>query len=633
MRRASCSSARAVGLLTLGLALVGAGHPTAAGAPARAASAVTVAIPGAGARALRAPGTLSFLEASRQLQESGLRVEVLVLPSTYYVRPTGSAPSIPAGFEELPALAEPATTVSAEENDLFGGRADAFPAPDGRARPGLVRRPSGASLGAGLPFGARWNDVSELMVGTVAVAIFFPESDGTLDQDKYDWTPALRDSVVRSSVRGLLRWTAYAARIGIPLTFLIEVHPTLATRYEPIDRRVDEEGLWIADALTPVVGYSGDFVTMAYEVANAARARLGTNWATVIFAVQNATDPDGMFPDGLIAHAVLGGPYFVLPVNNLNTQSANLDYYVTHEMTHLFWALDEFPANNAWWACTLTTGYFDQPNLNSALPANGYCGVDRRCLMKGNYPDSLCAPTQWQVGWVDRDENGTLDLYETNPVVRPDSAKYQRGVGVPFTVRGIVFDDAWPNVNSFHFGFGDSITIAIITALQYRLDGGPWIDTGTDDGVFDSGLENFTVVLTPGPPGNHLLEFQALNSSGVGMAVPASAVLEVNNAAGPIDGGTGTVPVAATLEAAPNPAVGAIGLRVRGPAGRAGVARLFDPAGRLIRTWRIQTSPSGEASWEWDGRRERGGERTGGVYFLRVELGSERVTRRIVLFR
>jgi hypothetical protein len=35
----------------------------------------------------------------------------------------------------------------------------------------------------------------------------------------------------------------------------------------------------------------------------------------------------------------------------------------------------------------------------------------------------------------------------------------------------------------------------------------------------------------------------------------------------------------------------------------------------------------------WDGRRERGGERAGGVYFLRVELGSERLTRRIVLFR
>jgi flagellar hook assembly protein FlgD len=149
--------------------------------------------------------------------------------------------------------------------------------------------------------------------------------------------------------------------------------------------------------------------------------------------------------------------------------------------------------------------------------------------------------------------------------------------------------------------------------------------------MFDSGLEHFTVQLTAGAPGNHLLEFQAWNSSGVGVAVPASTVLTVN-AAGPIDGGA-AVPAAATLEAAPNPAVGAIGLRVRGPAGRSGVARVFDPAGRLVRAWRIQTSAAGEASWVWDGRRERGGERAGGVYFLRVELGSERLTRRIVLFR
>jgi hypothetical protein len=615
-------------LFTLGLALLGAGPATAA-VNARAASAGKVGTPGAEARALRATETISYPEAARRLKQSGLNIEVAVLPSTFYVRPALGAPSIPAGFEEIPAPV--ASAPRTPEGDPFGGRDDALPPPDGRTRSARARGVLDAALGPGLPFGVRWRDVSELMVGTVAVAVFFPESDGTLDPNKYDWTPALRDSVVQSAVRGLLRWTALAARSGVPLTFLIEVHPALATRYEPIDRRVDEEGLWMADALTPVLGYHGDYVSMAYEVANAARARLGTDWGTVLFAVQNATDPDGMFPDGLIAHAVLGGPYFVLPVNNLNTQSANLDYYVTHEMTHLFWALDEFPANNAWWACTLTTGYFDQPNLNSSLPAPGYCGVDRRCLMKGNYPDSLCAPTQWQVGWADRDQNGTLDLYETSPVVQPDSAKYVRSVGVPFTVRGIVFDDAWPNTNSFQFGFGDSITIATVTALQYRLDGGAWADAGTDDGMFDSGLEHFTVQLTAGAPGNHLLEFQAWNSSGVGVAVPASTVLTVN-AAGPIDGGA-AVPAAATLEAAPNPAVGAIGLRVRGPAGRSGVARVFDPAGRLVRAWRIQTSAAGEASWVWDGRRERGGERAGGVYFLRVELGSERLTRRIVLFR
>ena len=626
MRCASCSSARAVGWVLAGLALTFTPSP-------RVAEGAPVAIPGAEARALAARTPIPVSDAIERLGQAGLRVEVALLPSTFFVRPTRDAASIPPGFEELPEESAhlDAATAEAGHGDPFEGRADALPR--GGRTAGSVRRPPGAALGPGLPFGAQWTDVSELMVGRVAVSIFFPESDGTLDANKYDWTPALRDSVLHSAVRGLLRWTGIAARRGIPLTFLIEAHPALATRYEPIDRRADEEGLWIADALTPVVGYQGDPLAMTFEVANAARARLGAEWGTVIFAVQNATDPDGMFPDGLIAHAVLGGPYFVIPVNNLNTQSANLDYYVSHELTHMFWALDEYPANNAWWACTLTTGYFDQPNWNSYLPASGYCGYAQQCMMRGNYPDSLCPPTEWQVGWVDRDHNGVLDLYETNPVVRPDSARYSRGLGEPFTVRGLAFDDAWPNSNPFRYGFGDSITIATISALQYRLDGGAWVDLAPDDGAFDAGFERFTVTATPAAPGNHLLELQAWNSSGVAMAVPASAVLTVLDAAGPIEGGAGSVPSASTLDAAPNPGIGAIGLRVRGPAGRSGVARLFDPAGRLVRTWRVQTSASGEASWNWDGRLEHGGARAGGLYFLVVELGSERLTRRIVLFR
>ena len=623
MRCAWFSSARATAaLVAVGMVLAACGAGVQA-APARPTRTLTMQHP------------LAPSEAVKRLEAAGFHVDVALLPSTFYVRPSRDGLTVPQGFEESMEAAprtDGASGSLTEPSDPFGGRADAIPR-SGRAAGSSAGLRRTGHLGPGLPFGARWEDVSELMVGTVAVPIYFPESDGTLDTDKYDWTPALKDSVVQSAVRGLLRWTGLAAQRGVPLTFLIEPHPSLATRYEPIDRRVDEEALWIADALTPVVGYHGDALTMTFEVANAARARLGTDWATVLFAVQNATDPDGTFPDGLIAHAVLGGPYFVIPINNLNTTSANLDFYVTHEVTHQFWALDEFPANNAWWACTLTTGYFDQPNWNSALPAPNYCSFDRRCMMKGNYPDSLCAPTEWQVGWADRDQSGILDLYETDPVARPDSVKYTRGVGVPFNVRGIVFDDAWPNVNPFRFGFGDSITIATVSALQYRLDDGAWTDFLPDDGVFDSGLEHFTVSVTPAGPGNHLLEFQARNSSGREMPVPASTTLLVTTTAAPIEGGAGSAPAAATLRAAPNPAIGSMGLHVRGPANQDGTARLFDASGRLVRTWRIRTSASGEISWEWDGRLERGGARSGGLYFLVVELGSERLTRRVVLFR
>src|SRR5712671_6914644 len=102
-----------------------------------------------------------------------------------------------------------------------GGRAAAARARYAPARAGVIQ---------GLPFGTRWFDTSEFMIGRVAVSILFPESDGSTDLNRYDWTPALRDSVVRSAVRGLAHWSVFAARRGVPLTFALEVHPGLATR-------------------------------------------------------------------------------------------------------------------------------------------------------------------------------------------------------------------------------------------------------------------------------------------------------------------------------------------------------------------------------------------------------------------
>jgi hypothetical protein len=468
------------------------------------------------------------------------------------------------------------------------------------------------------------------MIGSVAVPLLFPESDGTVDPDRFDWTPALRDSVVRSAVRGFLRWTSLAASRGISITFLIEVHPAFPTRFEPIDRPVSQEFSWIEDTLEPLVGYQADAALMAYEFANAARARLGTQWAALVFAVQNDTDVDGAFPDGLIAHAQLGGPWFVVPVNNLNT-SAQLDFYMEHEMTHMFWALDEFPASNAWWSCTYQTGYFNQPNWNSAVPAVRYCGVDDRCVMKGNYPDSLCTLTQRQVGWVDENANSVLDLYETRPLVRPDSTGYRAVAGGTLIVRGTATDRALPNRNPFLFGEGDSITLATIDSVSYRLDGGPWSAATPEDGIYDMGRERFVITIPTPPIGDHLMHFLAKNSNGFTGLVPDSLPITVSggSAAGPPNGSVSRP----SISAFPTPSSGPVRLTLRAQPGSRAVARVIDVAGREARAWRMDVPASGALEWEWDGRSGRGGARAAGVYFVWVDAGGERLVRRIVLFR
>jgi flagellar hook capping protein FlgD len=579
------------------------------------------------------------------LERAGYHVDVAVLPSTFFVRPRASHVALPAGLADVtpavseaplaaaaPGLAGPVAPLAApaDPTDPFGGMGDALPPLARPPAPG----PNGAPpMPSGLPQGAHWTDTSELMIGRVAVPILFPESDGSYDANVYDWTPALRDSVIRSATRGLLKWTAFAAAHDVPLTFLIEVHPSLPTGYEPITRTVAQEEDWIADALKPLASYGGDAEKEAYDVANAARARLGAHWAAIIFAVQNDTDPDGAFPDGFISHANLGGPWYVVPVNNLNTKSAALDYYMEHEMTHMFWALDENPSNSAWWSCTLTTGYFNWPNSNSAIPTypGGYCGVDDRCLMKGNYPDSVCASTLGQVGWADRDLTGTLDLYETRPSVRTDSLQYGNFLGVPIHVAGTAGDVAFPNQNPFLFGAGDSITIATIDSLWYRVDGSAWTPLGSDDGVLDTGSERFSLTLNL-PVGDHVVFFLARNSSGRTGLTPDSVVVVVTGSSGPPAVGSGGSPPA-QVTAAPTPSRGPVHLSLRAAPGARATAEIFDAAGRRVRSWTMRLSDSGEAQWDWNGSGEGGAPLGSGVYFLRARWDGGALIRRLVLLR
>lgn len=586
------------------------------------------------------PGRIAALE------RAGFRVEVAVAPGTFFVRSTKGS-SVPDGFVEVtrarPAVASAASSLATlssmalteralAADDPFQGRGDALPPlPRSAASRSSRSAPRAAGTLQGIPYGAGWESTSEIMIGSVAVPILFPESDGTVDPDRFDWTPALRDSVVRSAVRGFLRWTSLASLRGITLTFVIEVHPVLPTRFEPIDHPVSQEAAWIEDTLEPLLGYQADAAIMAYEFANGARARLGTQWAALVFAVQNDTDVDGTFPDGLIAHAQLGGPWFVVPVNNLNTQSAALDFYMEHEMTHMFWALDEFPANNAWWSCTYLTGYFNQPNWNSAVPTPRYCGVDDRCVMKGNYPDSLCRLTERQVGWVDENQNSVLDLYETRPAVRPDSIGYRAVVGGSIVVRGTATDVALPNRNSFLFGEGDSITLATIDSVWYRVDGGPWNAAPPEDGIYDSGRERFAIPMPTPPVGDHLVHFLAKNSNGFTGLVPDSMTITVSS--GSASGSSNRSPSRPSIAASPTPSAGPVRLTLRAAPGARAVARVIDVAGREARAWRVDVPAAGVAEWEWDGRSAHGGVRAAGVYFLSVETGGERLVRRIVLFR
>ena len=606
----------------------------------------------AGARLVETPAGLDAADADARLRTAGYDIAVSIPPAFRIVRVTRRARALPAGFvsrESAPALVSgspsasaPSGTagvdVSADGDDPFHGVADALPpappSPLLAPRPGApaLAPESAPPLPPGLFFGTRWEDLSEFMVGKVGIGIFFPESDGSVDQNRYDWTPALRDSVVRSAVRGFLGWSNFAAARGIPLSFYLEIHPSVPTRYEPIMRPVSQEELWIEDMLRPIVGYRGDAVTMSYEVANGVRARLGTQWAGLVFAVQDDSSSTGFFPDGLIAHARLGGPWFVIPVNNARTTSATLDYYMRHEVTHLFWALDEYPANNAWWSCALATGYFNRPNWNSDIPLPGYCEPHVDCLMRGNWPNALCGRTAEQVGWVDADQSGLLDYYETRPLVTPDSTRYRLSAGKALFLHGKAGETALPNMNPYHSYSGDSISVSVIDSILYRVDLGPWTSIPAADGTFDEGEELFDLTLPPLAVGTHTIEWQARNTNGRAAAANAVTSVTVSGSAGAVDAPDSGSPGALALAVFPSPGRGPIRFSVSGGRGGSAVVRLWSATGRLARTWRVAPGSAG-AAWTWDGRLADGQRAASGIYFVTVESGGDRVHRRLVYLR
>jgi hypothetical protein len=105
------------------------------------------------------------------------------------------------------------------------------------------------------------------------------------------------------------------------------------------------------------------------------------------------------------------------------------------------------------------------------------------------------------------------------------------------------------------------------------------------------------------------------------------------------DGSTGIDPAAAPVAATflgpgfPNPFAHAVtvplGLHEEGPA----VIRIYDAGGRLVRSLLERTLPAGRHQIHWDGRDERGGRVSSGVYILRLTTGKETFTRVLGVLR
>ena len=342
-------------------------------------------------------------------------------------------------------------------------------------------------------------ETSEYMIGSVAVGVILPESNGIVDPNTENWTE-IEESKIVTRVTNALDWLKdYNPSASI--SFSLEVNYRVPTSYEPIDRFYSEYPLWVIETIDNL-GYRN-----VLDYVNILRNRLKTNWAFILFIVDSSNDADGCFPEGYDAGAIIGGPFVISTTRWIN--SALLEAILAHEICHLFYATDEYNEVKEF------SGYLNVSD------ADGAC-----CLMTSN-ARKICEATQGQLGWRDTDEDGIPDIIDRFPEIKFDINKYQSNGGT-LTFTGFVTETPhlnsnpysrprWPDWGEVFFRIPKtrkSITVNTITKVEYRVNNGPWMNATPVDGCFDEAREYFTLNVSASLIGNYSIDLRAINSVG-----------------------------------------------------------------------------------------------------------------------
>ena len=283
-------------------------------------------------------------------------------------------------------------------------------------------------------------ETSEYLIGDVSVGIIFVESNGSIDSNSEDWTGTEETNVINEIQAGL-NWLA-SQEPNAQVSWTYDINYKIPTDYEPITRSSSSDDLWISETLR-FLGYSQpSWSERVYAYLNNLRNNDNTDWAYVIFVVDDANDADKKFTDGYFAYAYLGGPLLVMTYNNDGWGIGNMDKVSAHETHHIFGAADEYcqPGYSCCF-CGGSVGYLNVGNDNCEAgcpegscdggePDCNDCGAcyTSNCIMESN---AWCQTqsTKYQIGWRDSDNDGVLapiDCDDNNYNVYPLTSSSQQ---------------------------------------------------------------------------------------------------------------------------------------------------------------------------------------------------------------
>jgi len=333
------------------------------------------------------------------------------------------------------------------------------------------------------PYGAQWYDVSEYLLGTVYVKVFFlesneksPNTENWTEEEKANCRDTLEKSLAEIRKRFIQEFEVEEGSgklpPGVNLEFITD-YETVEVSVEPI--KLNGSGivlstgdlkLWVNEVMaakgfarkTPPHGPQPllPYPSYQYNVADYAdylRNTHRTDWVTVIFFYDNSDEDDGLFANKKSAGPPmgLGGPGLHFSNNRgrpfIERQKTPEDpgsyIGIIHEFLHVWYAVDEHPFNKHF-QDDAVSGYLGGQNLNY----NKAMGLKCSMYSANLYWPEICKYTKRQIGWTDSDGDHIPDILDVKPVVTvfPD---IQKGL---MSYKGKAFSPPFPNKNPYSEG-------------------------------------------------------------------------------------------------------------------------------------------------------------------------------------
>ncbi|MDD3643290.1 MAG: hypothetical protein PHQ19_07515, partial [Candidatus Krumholzibacteria bacterium] len=325
---------------------------------------------------------------------------------------------------------------------------------------------------------------------------------------------ALRDVLLGlSQYEQASHWVDLSFTVNCPA-----LHRRVPVDIEPIEGDWDYDPIWIAQALRYLGVAQSYAYYMAHQYNNQTRAVYNTDWVYSSFVVDASANECWQGPSGgYVAYSYLGGPYMVIPYPACRFGGGiHFGHVFIHEMSHGFWALDEYESAGA--SCNERSGYLDYRNGNSYYQG---CGEGLSCIMNNatlSEPLPICMYTMGQVGLADDNSNSIPDLYEIAPTVE---FVYSPMVGDTtfdgqYTVSARFRNDPVPSKN---YAIPEERRISYAPRLAkgwMQINRGLWEEILPSGGAWDSPSEQIGMILEEGlEPGENWIRFRVENMVGL----------------------------------------------------------------------------------------------------------------------